>query len=540
MSRREIDCWSRMEPPEGDLLAVPWARAEEADTLDLVLAQTRRFLLREVDPVAIDEAHRIPDSVREAASALGLFALTIPEWAGGLGLTLQAASRVVEEIALVDRSVAVMVGLHSGLGTRGLIDAGSDASRARWLPSMAAGERVGAFAATEPSAGSDLMAVSTCAVPDGSFFRVTGEKCFVTNAAFAGLFTVLARTPGLAGGKSHTLLCIPRDAEGLSVCGEEHKLGIRGSSTGTVRFDDVRVPECDVLGTVGGGLERAHDVLGWGRTLLSAGCVGTARAALEATLEHVQRRRQFGKPIGEQTLVRNQVADMAATVFTMESLVRWAGVSEHRARGLGAPSLIAKVFCSEGAFAVCDQAIQLHGALGFLEPTGIARMLRDCRVTRIFEGANDVLLVRHGAALAASSGAPPPPSLVGRVPLDLQDVAGRWHAAALEVRTAIADARRDHGLAVVGRQLVLEALARADVDLRAAAAALSRGAADPSTRALAEHAGEVLIQRALDRLQGPLARARATERRVTALAESLYGARPERTQVSSREVRVSS
>lgn len=538
--KRGPDCWSRMEPPDGEALGVAWADAEEADTLDLVLAQTRRFLVRDVDSERIDAQCAIPESTRRAAASIGLFALTIPASAGGLGLSLKAACRVVEEIARVDRSVAVMIGLHAGLGSRSLVEAGSRAARERWLPLLASGDVVGAFAATEPGAGSDLMAVATRAVAVGDELRVSGEKCFVTNGSFAGLFTVLVRTPGSESGLSHTLLCIPRDAIGLVVCGEEHKMGIRGSSAATVRFDDVVVPAAQVVGEVGSGLARAHEALGWGRTMLSAGCVGTARAAFESTLAHVLARRQFGKPIAEHALVRRHVTEMAATVFTMESLVRWAGASEASGRGIGAPSLVAKVFCSEGAFSVCDHAIQLHGALGFLEPTGIPRMLRDCRVTRIFEGANDVLLIRHGAALAASAGAPAPGPLASRVPARLSDVASAWDEAALETRSAIARARREHGLAVVRLQLVLESLARADLELRAAGAAIIRGASDSSVQSVAEHAGDLFTRRAMERLREARESCSARERRVHVLSDSLYGVSREPARSTKNEIRVMS
>jgi len=494
------------------------------DDARALLAEVRRFM-RTVDAKAADDASGFPPAVLDTARSLGLFALTIPSAHGGLGLSLETACVVIDTIATVDRSLAITIGLHAGLGTRAVVELATSAVQDVWLPRLAAGTCVGAFAATESGAGSDLMAVRTTLAPSGDELVLDGEKSFVTNGGFAGVFTVLARSPALGGERAHSLVLVPADSAGVVVGREEKKLGIRASSTTTVRFDGVRVPRAHVLGTPGRGMDHAHDVLAWGRTLMAAGCVGTVRAALGATLGHVTTRRQFGRTIGSQPASREHVATMASKLCAMDALVRYVA-RQTDPRMLGALSPIAKVFCSEEAFAVCDQAVQLHGALGFLEPFGVARMLRDCRVTRIFEGANDVLLVRLGLARATAkeswSGA-----AMG-APSGARDLAARLDGVVDRLRAR-------YGVNLVRHQTILQHLARAEMYLSAACATWSRGFTTFDAT-LVQLAVEDLLTRAGHHLDaiGP---AEAREDRVLAITERLYGtpaadARPANTEVS--------
>lgn len=473
----------------------------EQEVVELLLPQLARFLAREVRSDAIDADASIPARVRAGAGELGLFGLTIPQSHGGYGLSLGATCRIVSEIARVDRSVAIMIGLHAGLGTRGLVEHGQADLARRWLPRLASGECIASFAATEASAGSDLASVRTTGEVVREGLRVQGEKSYVTNGGYAGLFTVLARTPGFGGERAHAVVCIPADAPGVHVGREEHKLGIRGTSTVTVRFDDVVVPMSHVLGTPGQGMDLTHGLLGWGRTLMSAGCVGTARAALDAAVGHAKTRRQFGRPIGEFGATRAHLAWMAARVHAMQALVE--SVAERHARGesIESESAVAKVFCSDSAFEVCDRSLQLHGALGFIESTGVARMLRDCRITRIFEGANDVLLVRIGASRLASR---------SHGGLDVTPLDARLDAA-------VADVRKRFGVSAVRRQVVLQRLARAEI-----AACVARAvAAHEGDRVLSEHAIETAVREGVRCLED-LANADRDEDSAAKLADRLY------------------
>lgn len=479
--------------------------ADERETLELILPEVTRLLAREVRGYDIDREGQIPASVREGAGALGLFGLTIPVEHGGSGLSLASTSRVVAEIARADRSVAIMIGLHAGLGTRGLVEHGSPALKREWLPRLASGECIASFAATEASAGSDLTAIRTTGERTARGLRVDGEKSYVTNGGFAGLFTALVRTPGLGGERAFSLVAIPRGTPGVELGREEDKLGIRGSSTVTVSFDGAVVPWSHVLGEPGRGTELTHGLLAWGRSLMSAGCVGTARAAVDASLEHVKTRRQFGRPIGAFGATQAHVAWMAARVYAMEAFVQSVGAEHARGGSIETLSAIAKVFTSESAFAVCDRALQLHGALGFLETTGVARMLRDCRITRIFEGANDVLLVRVGAARLAS-----------REPLAPAIATAELGALADRFEAAVADVRRRLGLSAMKRQLVLQRVAQAEVALRVGLVAAQ------DDEPLGLHAAGALVdegERALDRL----AHAERDEAAAEEIAKQLYG-----------------
>ena len=482
-------------------------REPVGESVDIFVHEVRRMLAREVDGGAIDRDGEIPARVRAACAAQGLFGLTIPEAHGGAALALRDACRVVAEIARVDRSVAIMVGLHAGLGTRGLVTLGAPQLRARWLPRLASGDCIASFAATEAGAGSDLTAIRTTLTDEGggSTFRLDGEKSYVTNGRFAGMFTVLARSPGLGGARAHSLVCVPADTPGIELGKEESKLGIRGSSTVTVRFDHVRLAREQILGTLGRGMEHAHDLLTWGRTLMSAGCIGTGRAALDAAITHVTTRKQFGRAVGVLGATRAHVAWMAARLHAMEALVDRVAALEAFGDSMDRPSAIAKVFCSESAFTICDRSLQLHGAVGFLEPMGVARMLRDCRITRIFEGANDVLLVRIGAARIAQRG-------------EVRVVCGdpRIDALAGRIAAVVDTTRARFGIGAVRKQVVLQRIACAEVAL-AAASACAPDAAVP----LANAAIDALVddgERSLD----ALSHADRDEERDLAISEALY------------------
>lgn len=423
----------------------------------------RRWARAEIDAADLEARGEIPRSMFESLAELGLFALTLPEAHGGGSLGLGGACQLVEELARHDRSVATTVGLHAGLGTQAIVRGASPQLAAAWLPRLATGESIGAFAATEAGAGSDLMSIRTALVDDGADLRVVGEKSYVTNAHYAGCYTVLARR----GERAHSLVLVPRASAGVTVGAEEEKLGLRASSTATVRFDGVRVPRDHVLGVDGGGLDLAYAVLGWGRTLMSAGCVGTMAAALDATVAHVTTRRQFRRPLAAFPAVQSALAEMAVILDVSRALVRRTSIALDAGRTAEAASFATKVFASEQAFRACDAAIQLHGALGVIEPVGVARLLRDCRVTRIFEGANDVLLVRL-ASLRLASGEP-----VERIAADatpLVDAARACDRLADAIDAASDDVRKRLGLTAMAHQGTLGALARAEMAHHAAVA----------------------------------------------------------------------
>jgi alkylation response protein AidB-like acyl-CoA dehydrogenase len=215
----------------------------------------------------VEQSRELREHIKSVVKQAGLWAPHLPVEYGGAGLSLASTSRIIAEIARVDRSVAIMIGLHAGLGTRGLVEHGSPELKREWLPRLASGTCVASFAATEASAGSDLTAIRTTGESTARGLRLDGEKSYVTNGGFAGLFTALVRTPGLGGGRAFSLVAIPRGTPGVEIGREEDKLGIRGSSTVTVRFDGAVVPWSHVLGDPGRGTELTHGLLAWGRSL---------------------------------------------------------------------------------------------------------------------------------------------------------------------------------------------------------------------------------------------------------------------------------
>ncbi len=461
--------------------------------------EVRRFCRREVDATLNDRRAALPPELLEGARALGLFGLATPERWGGLGLGLGGTATLVAELARADRSLATTVGLHNGLGTRALIEHGSDALRAEWLPRLAKGEQIAAFAATEPGAGSDLTAIRTTARVKGESVRLDGEKSYVTNAALAGVYTVLARSPD-EGARVTTLLLVPRASPGLALGAEEKKMGLRASSTCSLHLDGVPLTHAQRLDGGGHGTENAHRALEWGRTLLAAGCLGTARAALSHTLAHARDRRQSGRALIEHGAVRAHVASIAAAVTTIEALLDATASAEARGESIAMRSAALKVLASELAYDACDRTIQVHGALGFLEDAGVALLARDCRVTRIFEGANDVLLVRLGSALTAGRGLPHDGAAGGALEQRRAELVAQLGAL-------VADVRRDLGVSAIQHQPLLLELASADVALHAAGACLAaRATAVPQRVPLLEHAAD----RALTRAARALSLARET------------------------------
>ncbi len=460
--------------------------AIDEPSLPSILKEVRAFCGRHVDSARIDKEGRLGSDLLAAIAEQGWFGLTTPAEHGGAGLSMAASTRVVSELAAHDGSLGTCVGLHSGLALHGLLHQGSEALRARYLPEIAEGQRICAFAATEPSAGSDISAVKTTLAEVDGELRLSGSKIYVTNGGMAALVTVLARSPGLGGAKAgHTLVAVDTRWPGVKKGAEEKKLGLKGSSTITIDFDDVEIPRDHVLGEPSQGLGYAHKALTWGRTFMAAGCLGVARSALAATREHVQVREQFGRPLAKFALVRESLATMRAEIHAIESVLRL--VTAYQDAGLAdlaLPSTVLKVLGSEGAWSVVDRGIQLHGGAGFLEDVGMARRLRDVRVTRIFEGANDVLRLHlASAALAWPIPALREARLGARAPIAHLRSEAEAIDRALDAMTDALEQVRKLGFRVYEKQSLQWQLADAVISALAATAVYLRAAAAPDDEA---------------------------------------------------------
>ncbi len=373
---------------------------DEGELLGTVLSEVREMCATHVDSARIDREGRLGTELLQRVAERGWFGLTVPEQYGGSALSLAAATRVIAELAGANGSLGTCIGLHSGLALHALLHVASPEAKSKYLNEVASGRCIAAFAATEPGAGSDIAAVKTTLVDRGDRLELNGGKCYVTNGGLAGVLTVLAQSPGLGGARAgHTLVLVDAAAHGVSRSGEENKLGLKGSSTVSVYFDGVTVEPIHVLGEFSKGLEYAHNALGWGRTFMAAGCLGSARAALAKAVEHAQTREQFGRPLAKFPLVHEALARARADVLTIESTLRLVcAFGDARVGELTLPSTLLKLIASEQAWRVVDTSLQLMGGAGYMEENGIARSLRDVRITRIFEGANDVLRVSIAAA----------------------------------------------------------------------------------------------------------------------------------------------
>ncbi len=507
-----------MAAGDGRGLALPGRDEAESEIVRTLVASLDRFCADHVRALEIDRAGRVPPEVLSGLAEIGVFGASIPEAWGGYGLSLNGVCSAVAALARHDRSVATTAGLHLGLGTRGLVAFGPDLLRERYLPELASGRSLAAFATTESGAGSDLTAIRTVARAKGDALHVRGSKIFVTNGGLANVFTITASTPGLGGARrGHSLMVLERGDEGLEVAPEEHKLGLRGSSTTSLHLDDLQLPLERIIGKPGQGMTHLAHVLAWGRTAMAAGCVGAGRAGLSLVLEQVSTREQFGKPIGSFEVVRGQVADIFSLHYAMEALVRRTSAAEDDRPLLAARSTAAKVFCSEGAGEIADMALQLHGGSGYIEETGVALLLRDGRITRIFEGPNDVLLAHAGLGVFTT------PST--RTPLGTESVAGAFDAGAdadeLASETA---ALRDsllsgHGIRAARLQREMHRLGRLFVLTEAADASVLRARAEDSeeSRELAGHFVDMARARA-----GQLFGEQAPRQRIEAISDRLY------------------
>jgi acyl-CoA dehydrogenase len=362
----------------------------------LLQSTTREFAARELAPTAIerDEAERYDRSLFARMGELGLTAAPLPESVGGSGFTYLGWTLAMEELGAVDMSMAVSLSVHL-LSQYPVVTWGTPEQRARWLPAMVSGEALGAFALTEPHAGSDAAAIRTRAervgpadAPDG--YRLTGTKIWISNAPEAERYLVFATLDPSAGPKAITAFLVERDTPGFRFGAHERKMGIRSCPATELIFDGAEVPVANRLGGEGEGYRIALSALGEGRISIAAGCVGIARAALDAAARYVTERRAFGAALAEQQGLRFMLAEMAREVAAARAVTREAARAKDRGEPLAEVSSIAKWTASDTAMRVAADAVQLFGASGYSRETGIERLVRDAKGAQIYEGTNQI------------------------------------------------------------------------------------------------------------------------------------------------------
>lgn len=361
------------------------------------VAALEKFCDDHLDPVRIDREADIPRETIDGLAELGLLGMTAPAKFGGQEFSQMGYCRLLEVIGARCSSTSIFVNAHHSIGMRGLLLFGTEEQKQKWLPDLVSGRKLAAFALTEPAAGSDASNVQTSATPsaDGSHFVLNGEKRYITNGAIADVLTVMARTPIEGSDETAiTAFLVTPDMPGFQVPEPRmEKLGIRGTATARLAFENLHVPRENILGPRGKGLKIALTVLNFGRTTFGACCTGAAKTCLRLATDHANTRRQFGRTLGEFELVQQKLAHMAAWTYAMEAMTTvTAGLIDRGLEDYMLETAMLKVWSTERLWTIVNDAFQIHGGAAYFTDLPLERMLRDHRINQIGEGANEVLL----------------------------------------------------------------------------------------------------------------------------------------------------
>lgn len=490
-------------------LPFPEVTEQERITSQSIQTTLSQIAENEIDPDWIDRNATIPDSVIQSLSKLGILGMTVPKEYGGLGMTQTSFCHAIELLAARCASTALFVNVHQSIGLRALLIFGTPAQKERWLKPLAHGELFAAFSLTEPNAGSDASAIETRAIYDPSrqIYRITGKKQWTTNGGIADVLTVMARTEiDTPQGKQDkiTAFLVTPDMPGFKVTNPAlEKVGMRGTKTANLAFDNMEVPAENILGPIGGGLRVCLTVLDYGRTAFGATCTGAAKYLVKRAIEHARSRYQFKRPLASFGLVKQKIANMSAYAYAMESTTYLtAGLIDAGVDDIMLEAAILKVFASDSVWTILYDTMQIYGGRSFFTDQPFERMMRDARLNMIGEGSNEVMRAFIGAVGMRDVGIElktivdqlkSPPKFIEALWGYAQRSYRRWNASKPPVRSPelqaeaaqLSRAIRRFGIAVVRslakhkeqvleQQLLLDRLATSAMSIYTMTAVLSR------------------------------------------------------------------
>jgi len=351
----------------------------------------RDFAKKEIEPnIEKMEKGEFPREVLNKMADLGLMGITIPEKYGGSEMDFVSYIIAIHELSKVSAVVGVILSVHTSVGTNPILYFGNEEQKQKYVTKLAAGEYLGAFCLTEPSAGSDVGSMKSKAVKDGDHYRINGSKVFITNGGEADVYIVFASTDPSQGSRGISAFIVEKDTPGLIIGKDEHKMGLHGSRTVQLTFEDMKVPAENLIGEEGDGFKIALANLDVGRIGIAAQALGIAEAAYEAAVGYAKERVQFGKPIAAQQGVGFKIADMATAVEASKLLVYRAADLRSRGIACGKEASMAKLFASKTAVENSIEAVQVFGGYGYTEDYPVERYFRDAKVTEIYEGTSEI------------------------------------------------------------------------------------------------------------------------------------------------------
>ena len=369
----------------------------------MIQKMVREFSEKEVAPIAaeLDEKGEYPTKTLEKMAKLGLLGIIIPTEYGGAGLDTVSYATVIEEISKKCASTGVITSVHNSLVSYPIMKYGTEEQKKKYLPILAKGDEIGAFAGTEPNAGSDLGAMQTTAKLKGNKYIINGDKTFITSGPKAGILIVFAVTDKSAGPKGISAFIVENTFKGYKVGSIFDKMGINANLVSELIFEDMEVPKENLLGKEGDGFKIALSALDCGRIGIAAQAVGIAQACLDESIEYSKQRQQFGRPIAKFQAIQWMIADMATSIEAARFLVYNAAYAKDRGEGrFSKEAAMAKLFASETAMDAAIKAVQIHGGYGYTKEYTVERLFRDAKITEIYEGTSEVQrLVISGSLL---------------------------------------------------------------------------------------------------------------------------------------------